>query len=72
MIASTKSITKAPKKAAPTPPVNQGSVLLNTNADITLNDNFIKNKGLLPWPVDKGYILLHYGPNKVGPMKYYL
>ena len=40
--------------------------MLNSNADITLNDNFIKNKGILPWPVDKGYTLLHYGSNKVG------
>ena len=62
---NTKSVTKAPRKTTAAP-VNQGSELLNTNAAITLNDNFIKNKGMLPWPVDKGYTLLHYGPNKVG------
>jgi septal ring factor EnvC (AmiA/AmiB activator) len=64
-VANTKTITKVPKKTA-AEPAKQGSVLLNSNADITLNDNFIKNKGILPWPVDKGYTLLHYGSNKVG------
>ncbi len=64
-VAATKTITKVHKKET-TAPVTQGSVLLNTNADIALNDNFIKNKGILPWPVDKGYPLLHYGSNKVG------
>ena len=24
---------------------------------LALNDNFIKNRGSLPWPVDKGYVL---------------
>ena len=64
-VAATKTITKVPKKETRVP-VTHGSVLLNSNADITLNDNFIKNKGILPWPVDKGYPLLHYGSNKVG------
>ncbi len=63
--AVTGTVTKVPKKVAATP-IRQGSELLNTSAAITLNDNFIKNKGILPWPVDKGYTLLHYGPNKVG------
>jgi murein hydrolase activator len=38
------------------------SVLLN-DANIALNTDFVKNKGTLPWPVDKGYTLMHYGPN---------
>jgi septal ring factor EnvC (AmiA/AmiB activator) len=37
--------------------------LLPTAADITLNTNFINNKGSLPWPIDKGYIIMHYGLN---------
>jgi murein hydrolase activator len=64
-IANTKAVTKVPRKTT-TEPAKPGSVLLNSNADITLNDNFIKNRGILPWPVDKGYTLLHYGSNKVG------
>ena len=62
---NTKAITKAPRKATAAHG-NKESELLNTNAAIALNENFIKNKGLLPWPVDKGYTLLHYGSNKVG------
>jgi septal ring factor EnvC (AmiA/AmiB activator) len=37
--------------------------LLN-DKDIALNTNFIKNKGLLPWPVDNGYVSAHFGTNK--------
>jgi septal ring factor EnvC (AmiA/AmiB activator) len=68
-IANTKTITKVPTKPTPATPVKQGSVLLNTTAEITLNENFIKNKGILPWPVDKGYTLLHYGANKVAGLE---
>ena len=56
---------KAPRKTAANAPVKQESVLLSTNAEINLNANFEKNKGVLPWPVEKGYTLLHYGPNKI-------
>ncbi len=40
------------------------SVLLNAG-NIELNENFIKNRGSLPWPVDKGVPILHYGRNKL-------
>ena len=66
--ASTKAKEKAPRKVTPAS-ATPGEVFLNTNAEIALNNNFIKNKGLLPWPVDKGYTLLHYGPNKVGGLE---
>jgi septal ring factor EnvC (AmiA/AmiB activator) len=59
-----KSIAKFPKKVAPIS-ANKENVLLNSTAAIELDKNFTKNKGILPWPVDKGYILLHYGPNKL-------
>jgi septal ring factor EnvC (AmiA/AmiB activator) len=65
----TKAVTKAPRKTTPAAPVNKESELLNTSAAITLNENFRINQGKLPWPVDKGYILLHFGKNKVGPME---
>ncbi|MEO6254598.1 MAG: peptidoglycan DD-metalloendopeptidase family protein [Ferruginibacter sp.] len=56
----TKSVTTSPKetkvKKAPE------SVLLNPE-NAALNENFIKNRGSLPWPVDKGYTLLHFGRN---------
>ena len=65
--AGTKSVTKAPRKTSAAP-VSKESELLNTSAAIALNENFKINQGKLPWPVDKGYILLHYGQNKVGSM----
>ncbi|HMO60437.1 MAG TPA: peptidoglycan DD-metalloendopeptidase family protein [Ferruginibacter sp.] len=56
--------TTTPKKAAP-PAAKQASVLLATEADVTLNTNFERNKGNLPWPVNSGYILLRFGSNKL-------
>ncbi len=38
------------------------NVLLNAG-NIALNESFKKNRGLLPWPVDKGIPILHYGDN---------
>ena len=40
------------------------SILLNPE-NAVVNAEFIRNKGSLPWPVDKGYLLMHYGPNKL-------
>jgi murein hydrolase activator len=48
-----------------TPVRNTGeSVLLNPE-NIVVNANFKSNKGSLPWPVDKGYLLMHYGTNQL-------
>ena len=59
-VATTKTPTKptvvAPAKKAPE------SVLLNPE-NINVNANFINNRGSLPWPVDKGYLLMHFGSN---------
>jgi murein hydrolase activator len=61
-VSNTKSIVTpratAPAKAAGT------SVLLNAD-NIALNTRFEQNRGSLPWPVDKGYVLMHHGPNKL-------
>ena len=32
--------------------------------NISLNNSFERNKGSLPWPVDNGAVLMHYGLNK--------
>ena len=40
------------------------SILLNAD-NIALNESFVKNRGLLPWPVDKGVIIMHYGKNNL-------
>ena len=45
-------------------PEKQTSILLNPE-NIALNANFISNRGSLPWPVDKGYLLMHYGRNQL-------
>lgn len=50
--------TVAPKTASPRP----AGVLVTTAAEATLNSNFEKNKGHLPWPVN-GFILYNYGNN---------
>jgi len=52
--------TTTPTKTTPTKPVE--SVLLNAD-NIALNASFEKNKGTLPWPLDKGMVLMHYGKN---------
>lgn len=62
---STKSTTSASITKTPTiPAVRQPDVLLNAG-NIALNENFKKNKGFLPWPVDKGIPILHYGRNRL-------
>ncbi len=57
----TKSVVAVPaKEAAP----KRESVLLNAE-NVALNSSFEKNRGSLPWPVDQGYVLMHYGSNKL-------
>ena len=55
-----KTTTAETKPAAPKPQ----SILLN-DENITLNANFEKNRGTLPWPLDKGVVLMHYGTNSL-------
>lgn len=62
---ATGSVAK-PKRAEKEPAKKPESVLLATEADVTLNSNFERNRGNLPWPVGSGYLLLHYGPNTLG------
>lgn len=59
---TTKPVSTVKKTA---PAAKQESVLLASDADVTLNANFERNRGNLPWPVGSGYLLLHYGPNKI-------
>lgn len=60
----TKSATVKSKKVT-APAVKQESVLLATEADVNLNSSFERNRGSLPWPVGSGYLLLHFGLNKL-------
>ena len=60
---NTKSVATPVKTPAPVKKVGT-SVLLNAE-NIALNNSFEKNRGSLPWPVDNGYVLMHYGANKL-------
>lgn len=53
--------TPKPSKPKPTP-AKQESVLLN-DENIALNASFEQNRGTLPWPLDRGVVLMHYGSN---------
>jgi septal ring factor EnvC (AmiA/AmiB activator) len=53
-----------PEKALPIS-VRQESILLGNDAEVKLNANFISNKGTFPWPVDKGYMIMRFGPQKL-------
>lgn len=59
---TTKSVAPI-KKPVVSKPAAEPSLLNAEN--IALNNNFEKNRGALPWPVDKGYVMMHYGPNKL-------
>lgn len=56
----TAKVTVTPKKTEPKKVPE--SILLNAE-NTALNTDFVKNRGALPWPVDKGYTLMHYGKN---------
>ena len=57
----TKSVA-TPVKTKTVLPKNNESVLLNAG-NTALNASFEKNRGSLPWPIDRGIILMHYGKN---------
>ena len=39
--------------------------LPSSAADIKLNADFIRNRGSLPWPVDKGYVIMGFGTQEL-------
>jgi septal ring factor EnvC (AmiA/AmiB activator) len=57
----TKTIITPTPKPTPAPKAAE-SVLLNSE-NTALNASFEKNRGTLPWPLDRGVILMHYGAN---------
>lgn len=59
---NTKSVSTPAKVKVPVK--NTESVLLNAG-NTALNTSFEKNRGSLPWPIDRGIILMHYGLNKL-------
>ena len=63
---ATAAGTAKPKRAEKEPAKKPESILLASEADVTLNAGFERNRGNLPWPVGSGYLLLHYGNNTLG------
>lgn len=60
-----KSTNEGNAKSTTNPPVvRRESVLLN-DENIALNANFEKNRGSLPWPLDRGLVLMHFGKNSL-------
>ena len=47
-------------------PVTRSESYLDLRAkDVALNSSFMSSRGKLPWPVDNGYVTLHFGANKI-------
>ncbi len=59
---NTEKVTAPVKKIEPIK--SPENILLNAG-NFELNENFKKNRGFLPWPVDKGITILHYGRNQL-------
>jgi len=56
----TRPVTSRPVKS-----ISEPSVLLGNDADVKLNASFISNRGSLPWPMEKGYMIMRFGPQKL-------
>jgi septal ring factor EnvC (AmiA/AmiB activator) len=41
------------------------TIVFNSDADIKLNAGFEGNRGKLPWPVDNGFVNIHFGPYNI-------
>jgi len=54
----------------PTKPTTSKTVtVFNTDADLKLNASFETNRAKLPWPVDEGYVCVHFGSYQIGDTK---
>lgn len=51
------------------PNVAKETVVFNSDADLKMNAGFENNRARLPWPVDQGYVCIHYGPYTIGETK---
>ena len=58
-------VVTAPTKTVVTKEVT----VFNTDADLKLNASFETNRNKLPWPVDEGYVCVHFGPYQIGDTK---
>ena len=61
-----KTNTEKPTTTKPTKKPEPAKIPIELNAENSaLNENFKKNRGILPWPVDKGITILHFGRNQL-------
>jgi len=59
-------VPTSPGSATPgNPGTTHANVLLGSAEEIRLATNLENNRRRLPWPVEKGYIVAHYGKNKI-------
>lgn len=68
-----KTGTVSPPKPTPAPkPVTkkEEADFSLAPAEATLNSQFEQNRGTLPWPIEKGYISMHYGNVDIGGVKF--
>ena len=61
---ATTPVTKTTNTRIKTVKTTPQSVLLNSGNE-ELNASFEHNRGGLPWPVDKGFVLMHFGMNEL-------
>lgn len=59
----------APVITSTKPNVTKETVVFNSEADLKMNAGFENNKTRLPWPVDQGYVCIHFGPYTIGETK---
>jgi septal ring factor EnvC (AmiA/AmiB activator) len=67
--ATTNPTTPNTNNVTTTKPVVRESVAFNTEADLKLNAGFENNRLKLPWPVDQGYVCVHFGSYQIGDTK---
>lgn len=61
-LVTTPGVKSKPDKVNTNPAAKKETIILNTEAK-ALNAKFENNRRQLPWPVDKGYVLLRFGLN---------
>ena len=63
------STVKSTRVTAPVTAPENVALNKEDNENIALSNSFEKNRGNLPWPVDNGAVLMHFGANTLGSGK---
>ena len=63
------TVTANPVAPGKTSPVKSGSFLELNATEKALGANFESSKSRMPWPVDQGYVCIHYGVYQIGDTK---